>query len=394
MTTRSKIILLCAFGAPLWAEDVPPVPVQDSAKADQYTLDLGVSTIVAEGTPKTVEENTRSVSVLDAEALKEKHPLSLSDALRNQPGIELVGQGPNISKPSIRGMTNQRVVLVRDGIRHEAQQWSNHHTPEVDISDAEQIEVLRGPGSLLYGSGALGGVVLVRSPAVETLRDGADTLGGLAEYLFFTNSAQHMGHVALHGATDSWMWRTDLSGRYSPYYAVPGDHHFLAKVPASAVTDTAKIEYAAFKNYNLRLLGGWKGDGSELSLSGTQYWEEQQLIGEGHWHNSGGPNGGPWYHVGEPIRSPTLHQKVQLHGEQDLEGQDLSYDVAFQHDHRKGITGSAGVQVNLENFVASGNLRWNFVKREAVTRSLGLSFSQKWDRTHGVEVLIPDCNTT
>ena len=366
----------------------------DTTRVDSLAQNLGVSTIVAEGYARPLNENSRSVLVLRSEDLRKKHVLSLSDALRNQAGIEIVEQGPNIAKPSIRGMTNQRIVLVRDGIRHEAQQWSNHHTPEVDVSEADQIEVLRGPGSLLYGSGALGGVVLLRSPEVETLQDGADSLGGDADYTFFTNSVQHAGHAGLHGATDHFMWRGDLSGRFSPYYAVPGENHFLVKQAAGAVNDSVDTEYAAFKNYNVRLMGGYHDNGLKVSLSGVQYWEEQTLIGEGHWHNSGGPNGGPWYHVGEPIISPTLHQKVEARGEKQLGSELFAFETALQHDHRQGIPGSVGVQVDLENYLVSGNLRWIHGKTETGSHTVGLSATQKWDRSYGVEVLIPDCNTT
>lgn len=351
-------------------------------------------TVVATSAPSRLDEISRTVSVKNEEELKNTHAQSLGDALKNMPGVQLAEQGPNVTKPVIRGMTNQRIVLVRDGSRHEAQQWSNHHTPEVDIADASRIEVLRGPGSLLYGSGALGGVVLVQSPRIRTTQDGARPVGADVVYQFFTNSEQHAGHAGLHGAWPWGAWRMDVSGRNAPHFAVPGENHFLVKQAAGEVSDSVPTEFAAFRQYNVRGMSAISKDRYEVSVSGTRYWEEQKLIGEGHWHNSGGPDGGPWYHVGEPILSPTLHEKLQLNTKFFSGDHTFALDIAGQHDHRQGIPGSIGVQVDLENYYATANGRWNHTFSAEFPGIVGISFSRKHDRTAGVEVLIPDYNTT
>ncbi|MBD3315906.1 MAG: TonB-dependent receptor [Chitinivibrionales bacterium] len=351
-------------------------------------------TVVATSAPSRLEEISRTVSVKGEEELKNTHAQSLGDALKDMPGVQLAEQGPNVTKPVIRGMTNQRIVLVRDGSRHEAQQWSNHHTPEVDIADASRIEVLRGPGSLLYGSGALGGVVLVKSPPIRTSRDGARPVGADVAYQFFSNSEQHAGHVGLHGAWPWGAWRIDASGRNAPHFAVPGENHFLAKQAAGEVSDSVPTEFAGFKQYNFRVITGISKEKYEITLRGTHYWEEQKLIGEGHWHNSGGPAGGPWYHVGEPILSPTLHQKLQINTKLFAGNHTFTFDIAGQHDHRRGIPGSIGVQVDLKNYFATSNGRWRHAFNPKFPGTVGVNISRKHDRTGGVEVLIPDHNTT
>ena len=356
--------------------------------------ELEQMTVVATAMPSRLDEVSRTVSVKTEKELQQTHAQSLGDALSDMPGVQLAEQGPNITKPVIRGMTNQRIVLVRDGARHEAQQWSNHHTPEVDIADAAKIEVLRGPGSLLYGSGALGGVVLVKSPRLLTTGDGAKPLGSDVSYQFFTNSQQHAGHLGVHGAWSWGAWRADVSGRNAPWFAVPGKNHFLVKQAAGEVSDSVTTEFAGFREYNVRLMTGISKEKYELTLTGTHYREEQKLIGEGHWHNSGGPDGGPWYHVGEPILSPTLHRKVQLNSKLFTGNHTFTFDIAGQHDHRQGIPGSVGVQVDLENYYATADGRWNHCFNKKIPGTVGVSVSRKQDRTDGVEVLIPDYNTT
>lgn len=95
---------------------------------------------------------------------------NLIDALsRTVPGVAAVGTGPAISKPVIRGLGYNRVVVVNDGMRQEGQQWGDEHGIEIDDYSVQRVEVLKGPASLMYGSDAMGGVINIQSytPAPE-----------------------------------------------------------------------------------------------------------------------------------------------------------------------------------------------------------------------------------
>lgn len=67
--------------------------------------------------------------------------------------------GQAVSKPIIRGLGYNRVVIVNDGVRQEGQQWGDEHGVEIDELSVSKVEVLKGPASLMYGSDALAGVV-------------------------------------------------------------------------------------------------------------------------------------------------------------------------------------------------------------------------------------------
>lgn len=335
--------------------------------------------VTAAAAPTDVLTSNRTVSVLSKHELESQHANSMSDALRTVPGVQTVEQGPMIAKPIIRGMTNQRIVILKDGIKHEAQQWSNHHTPESDFFEAERVEVLRGPASLLYGSGAIGGVVQILSHEPVTAANGAPAFGMNVTTQMFTNTAQGAGALRLYGAAQRYGWHLNISGRKSQYYAVPGRRHFLVKQ-----LDTG------FEQWHVDGALGFVLGNLNLRLGATHYDEEQTLIGEGHWHNSGGPDGGPWYHAAGAIKSPTVHQKAQLSADYRFGVHRLEWNLATQRDHRQGIPSGMVPQVDLESFFTESNLKVHHVFNSFFPGVVGLSFCQKIDKTYGVEVLIPN----
>lgn len=84
---------------------------------------------------------------------------NIIDALAKKPGVSQSGTGPGISKPVIRGLGYNRVVVINEGIRQEGQQWGDEHGIEIDELSVNRAEILKGPASLIYGSDALAGVI-------------------------------------------------------------------------------------------------------------------------------------------------------------------------------------------------------------------------------------------
>ena len=81
------------------------------------------------------------------------------DALCKIADLSQINTGAAISKPVIRGLGYNRVVVINDGVRQEGQQWGDEHGIEIDEYSVAKAEVLKGPASIMYGSDALAGVV-------------------------------------------------------------------------------------------------------------------------------------------------------------------------------------------------------------------------------------------
>ena len=113
-----------------------------------------------------MKESPTPVSTISQRDLLTTSSTNMIDALARQPGISQITTGGGISKPVIRGLGYNRIVVVNDGVRQEGQQWGDEHGIEIDGQGVNNVEVLKGPASLMYGSDAMAGVVIFHSDPV------------------------------------------------------------------------------------------------------------------------------------------------------------------------------------------------------------------------------------
>jgi iron complex outermembrane recepter protein len=129
-----------------------------------------INEIVVTGLTKSTEQkrNPAPVSVVPRLVLLQSASANIIDAIATQPGISQITTGSGISKPVIRGLGYNRVVVVSDGIRQEGQQWGDEHGVEIDEFSVNRVEILKGPASIVYGSDAMAGVInMVSAPPLS-----------------------------------------------------------------------------------------------------------------------------------------------------------------------------------------------------------------------------------
>ncbi|GIV32492.1 MAG: TonB-dependent receptor [Chitinophagales bacterium] len=137
------------------------------------------------------EEKTRETSlhivVLQPHQLEKRGSFGLTDALASVPGVNQLSTGPAITKPVIRGLYGNRILIVFSGLRFDNQQWQDEHGLGLSTIGVGKTEIIKGPLSVLYGTEAVGGVIHVmeeprpRSESLETdvgLSVHSNTLGG------------------------------------------------------------------------------------------------------------------------------------------------------------------------------------------------------------------------
>ena len=126
-------------------------------------------TVTGVSTATKIRRTPTPVTIVSKRELTQVTASNLIDALSKNPGVSQVSTGPSISKPVIRGLGYNRVVVLNDGIRQEGQQWGDEHGIEIDEYSVQKVEILKGPASLIYGSDAMAGVIniLTNTPAAE-----------------------------------------------------------------------------------------------------------------------------------------------------------------------------------------------------------------------------------
>ena len=214
-------------------------------------------TVTAESIPFLRAQ--QATSTMSAEEVKQDRGQTLGETIKELPGVSIIQYGPSIAKPVVRGLHSQRIATVNAGVPQEGQQWGGEHAPEIDAFAANEIEVIRGPGTILFGSGAIGGVVRVMPRPLP--REGA--VGGEISTNAFANNRQGAGSLMLEGANlvlpgiGPLSWRAQLSARRA------GD----AKTPSYYLPNTGfkEIDY----NVALGLTRSWGSSELQYSHFGT-----------------------------------------------------------------------------------------------------------------------------
>ena len=150
------------------------------------------------------------ISVIPPRVLQETSSANIIDAVAHQPGVAQITTGSGISKPVIRGLGYNRIVTVNDGIRQEGQQWGDEHGIEVDAQTVHSVEILKGPASLMYGSDAMAGVLVLHEQPILPQGQMRATVGG--EYQTNNRLWDYTVDFAGNKGGIVWNWRWSQKG--------------------------------------------------------------------------------------------------------------------------------------------------------------------------------------
>lgn len=245
----AALLLAPAFSVSVAAQERQQRP--DSART------LRAVTVTATRAPTEVSKVPQPVTVVDSASIREKAPNSAADLLKEAPGVDVVGTGPNQGRPSIRGQRGQRILLLQDGLRmnnNRRQQDFGELPALVDVDQIDRIEVVRGPSSVLYGSDAIGGVInlITRAPR----GDGTTKLRGNLGYRYTGAGSQQRGDGSLTFTRSAFALTASGSLRNAGNYEVPGGSFGNLTLP-----DGIKLEDSGVRDRSLNLHATYRGLG-------------------------------------------------------------------------------------------------------------------------------------
>ena len=187
---------------------------EDSTDIFFRHLNLNEVTVTGVTGDTKLKHATVPVSIIAPQLLRSKAATNIIDAISHQPGISQLTTGGSISKPIIRGLGYNRVVVMSEGVRQEGQQWGDEHGVEVDGSSINSVEILKGPASLMYGSDAMAGVVILHPQ--PTLPEGEMKANVSTEYQ--TNNGLFAYNLSMAGNQKGFVWNARFSDKMAHSY--------------------------------------------------------------------------------------------------------------------------------------------------------------------------------
>jgi len=256
-------------------------------------------------------------ATLTGDTLRRSLSNTLGETVSEMAGTHNSSFGPGVGVPVIRGMSGPRVRIAVDGIgTHDASSMSPDHAITVEPMLAEEIRVLRGPETIRYGSGAIGGAVEVSDGRIARRRlDGP--FAGSAEGRYGTNGREKSGAVKLKGGTGPMVLEVDGFFRERGNLGIPGkavDEAAVAK--QFGLTGIANSTHSV-PNTDLRTHGGG---------AGLTYVGDRLLLGisTGSIENNYGIPPGGHAHNNTPLLDPTI-----------IEGGNVRIDMhQTRHDYK------------------------------------------------------------
>jgi len=361
----------------------------------EYTA-TELNEVVVTGLSKPAEQKRTPapIVVISNEELREKASSNIIDALSALPGVSQVTTGAAISKPVIRGLGYNRVVVINDGVRQEGQQWGDEHGIEIDGNAVHRVEILKGPASLVYGSDAMAGVVnLISSP---NLPEGKIAANLSSEYQ--SNNGLRAFSFDLSGNKKGIVW----DARYSKKQAHAYKNRYDGYVYNSGFRENAFSGMVGlnkswgFSNLKLSLYHLNPGivEGERDSLTGKfvkPVISDNGEVAEALVNNSDNLSYKP--HI--PFQQ-IYHYKAVWENKLSLPNQStLGVNIGFQQNQRKEFADFEHPK-DYELFfllnTLSYDIRYNAPGDKFLNFSLGVNGMSQSSENRGVEFLIPEYN--
>lgn len=257
------ILSLLCIGMTLTAQDHHKHHghIHPSDSTDLFFKHLKLNELVVTGVTgdTKLKNSTAPISIVSGKELRQTTSTNIIDAIAKQPGISQITTGSGISKPIIRGLGYNRIIVMNEGVRQEGQQWGDEHGIEIDPQNVNSIEILKGPASLMYGSDAMAGVLILHGAPI--LPEGEMKAVVSTEYQ--TNNGLFDYSLNFAGHQKAFVWDARFTDKMAHAYKNKYDGY----VPGSQ-----------FKERAARLMVGLNEAWGHTHLTGSVFHQTPSII--------------------------------------------------------------------------------------------------------------------
>ncbi|WNB18442.1 TonB-dependent receptor [Marivirga arenosa] len=352
--------------------------------------------VVSDNILSRVIDKTQPVQMVDKDFIERNSSGTFSGALAALPGVNTINVGVGIAKPMIRGMSFNRIMVNNRGIKQEGQQWGADHGLEIDPFDVDQVEVIKGPGSLLFGPDGMGGVINIKENNIP-LQDG-NTIEYLSSYQ--TNNHAFSNSLEFKGKKRALFYSARMTHQDFGDYSVPADDFTYAGFELPI--EENRLKNTAGNELHLSALIGLKYQNFKSSLRFTSFNQEAGIftgaIGLPRSYNL--RHNGDFRNVDLP-KQRNQHHMLISNSYWRFGNQKFELDLGYQRNNRNELSfpGAHGIAPEYANSnlalglhlnTYTANLRYEFNPNPNHQILMGGQFQWMENQRDGFEFLLPD----
>lgn len=340
-------------------------------------------------------EQSQTILILDRDFIHRNNGGTFANAIEKLPGISTINTGVGISKPVIRGMSFNRIMVNDRGIKQEGQQWGADHGLEIDPFDVDRVEIVKGPASLIYGSDGMAGVINIAPAAFQ--QNGAIEANYSGMYRSNNDMISHS--VFVDGNEKDFVFRARFTAQDFSDYRVPAENFVYAGFLLPIFDN--RLKNTAGRERHFSFTGGVQKDWgvSTVTVSG---FNQQAGIFVGA---VGIPNINNLRHDGDHRnidlpKQDNQHYKVIWNNTIQLGKNWMELDLGYQRNQRRefsfphiqglGENEFGNLALSLDLDVYTANLRLNQQHGEGGQSVAGFNVQQSVNRQSGFEFLLPN----
>ncbi|MCK9449232.1 MAG: TonB-dependent receptor [Bacteroidales bacterium] len=359
---------------------------------------LGEVVVSGDSRRDTQMKSSQNIVRVEKSFIEENFSGSLMQTLETIPGVKAMRIGSGLSKPTIRGLGFNRMIVAENGIKHEGQQWGEDHGLEIDQFSVDEVEVIKGPSSLLYGSDAIGGVISLRNNYIPQI-----DFGGRVNFFTRSNNKSFGLHTQLAGKKNRFYYKANLTLTDYADYKVPTDsiqyHSYYIKLKDLRLRNTAGNE----KNVGLNL--GYISDKFNTSLQVANVYAKSGFFADAHglevrlsdidYDKSDRDIDLPFHSVN--------HFKLVNNSTWNIRRVYLASNLSFQNNLRKEFTEPVShgympippdsLERKFNKNIYTANIHLKYLLADKHSLEAGINTEYQYNRRGGWGFIIPDFET-
>ena len=281
VATGSQTVVISAPGYAPFTREIELATGQANtlnARLQPSTSEMSRIVVTGVAVETDVQNAAGDIDVIDGAIKRRVQTASLGASLDRLAGVSNIGTGSQVGKPVIRGLSGNRIRILKNGIGVNFQQFGVRHPPNIDPFLSDRIEVVRGASSVLYGSDAIGGAINVISVPIPFAEPGQTRVSGRVMGHYAGVNDERTGALRLNVAQGGFGLTAAILTRDGDDLEVPDVGTFPETGIPGRPNFSGKLDHTDFRQENGEIGIGYRGDFGDVSVRYEKWDNEQNFL--------------------------------------------------------------------------------------------------------------------